>query len=244
MKKAVKRAGETSLKDRIRSDIESRIFSGKWPPGHRIPNEHKLALTYDCSRMTVNKVLSDLAATGIIVRKRKAGTFVGRPAIQSAVLRIPEIRAEVEALGYTYRYELLEMTRRRAGKDDRELMQLTAKDSIIEFRCRHWANNKPFAFEHRFINLTAVPEAANQDFETTPPGSWLLGHVPWTKAEHGISAIDADAATASSLAMAKGAACLVVQRRTWRNGDMITHVRTMFPGGLYEMNAHFTPSGG
>jgi GntR family histidine utilization transcriptional repressor len=242
VKKTVKRSA--SLKDRIRSDIEAKIFSGKWPPGHRIPNEQKLASTYSCARMTVNKVLSDLAAAGIVERKRKAGTFVGRPAIQSAVLRIPEIQAEVETLGYAYQYELLQIERRRATKSDRELMGLTANHDVIEFRCRHWADKKPFAYEHRFLNLTAVPEAGNLDFHVTSPGAWLLRHVPWTKAEHSISAQDADPDTAAMLALAKSAACLVVQRRTWRAGDMITHVRTIFPGGLYRLNAHFTPTNG
>jgi GntR family histidine utilization transcriptional repressor len=89
-----------------------------------------------------------------------------------------------------------------------------------------------------------VPEAGKLDYAVTSPGAWLLRHVPWTKAEHSISAQDADADTAATLALAKGAACLVVQRRTWRAGDMITHVRTIFPGGLYRLNAHFTPTNG
>ncbi|WP_207543673.1 GntR family transcriptional regulator [Salipiger marinus] len=45
-----------SLHDRILSDLESRILSGAWPPGHRIPTEQELRQTYGCSRMTVNKV--------------------------------------------------------------------------------------------------------------------------------------------------------------------------------------------
>ena len=52
---------EATLHQRILSDIESRIVSGDWPPGHRIPFELALAEQYDCSRMTVNKVLTQLA---------------------------------------------------------------------------------------------------------------------------------------------------------------------------------------
>jgi len=241
--KSRSKQASTTLKERIRSDIETKIFSGKWSPGHRIPSEHELAEIYACSRMTVNKVLSDLAAKGVIDRKRKTGSFVGRPVVQSAVLRIPEIRAEIEALGYVYRYELLKADIRKATKSDRDLMQLSSRDRVIEFHCRHWANLRPFAYEHRLLNLAAVPEALKQNFDAMPPGSWLLNHVPWTQAEHSISAMHADAEVARALQVEKGAACLVVQRRTWRAGDMITHVRTVFPGGLYQLNAHFTPRG-
>jgi GntR family histidine utilization transcriptional repressor len=235
------RSQPLTLKDRIRADIESAIFSGKWPPGHRIPNEEELAESYSCSRMTVNQALSALAANGIVERRRKAGTFVGRPSIQSAALRIPEIGAEVEERGYTYRYERLMVERRKATHDDRDFMGLSAKEFLLEVRCRHWANQRPFAYERRCINLTSVPDAANQAFDLMPPGTWLLQHVPWTKAEHNISARDADNEVASSLQIKKGAACLVVQRRTWRSGDVITAVRTFFPGSSYQLHAPFTP---
>ena len=55
-----------SLHARIRSDIEARILSGKWPPGHRIPPEKDLMRVWDCSRMTVNKAVAALAAQGFV----------------------------------------------------------------------------------------------------------------------------------------------------------------------------------
>ena len=36
---------EATLHQRILSDIEGRIVSGEWPPGHRIPFELDLADT-------------------------------------------------------------------------------------------------------------------------------------------------------------------------------------------------------
>ena len=202
-KMRAKRAIYATLKDRILSDIETKIFSGRWPPGHRIPNEHELAEKYRCSRMTVNKVLTDLAMKGILERRRKAGTFVGKPTVQSAVLRIPDIKAEVEGLGYLYRYELLFLKRRQATNADQALMQLSPEHSVIEFRCVHWANKQPFAYEHRFLNVTAVPQALEQNFDIEPPGTWLLNHVPWTEAEHNIFAEAADIEAAQSLRVAK-----------------------------------------
>jgi GntR family histidine utilization transcriptional repressor len=231
-----------TLKDRIRLDLEAKIFSGAWSPGARIPNEERLAESYACSRMTVNKVLTDLASEGLIERRRKAGSFVARPVIQSAVLRIPEIKAEVMALGYAYDYELLSVARRTASQPDRDLLGVSSKTELLELRCRHWANRQPFALEHRYVSVDAVPEAVEQDFAVMPPGTWLLQHVPWTKAEHGISALNADAQASSLLEIADGAACLVVRRRTWRAGDIITHVETIFPGAQYQLNAHFTPT--
>ncbi len=52
----------SALHDRIRRDVEKRILSGEWRPGHRIPYEHELMADYGCARMTVNRAISALAA--------------------------------------------------------------------------------------------------------------------------------------------------------------------------------------
>src|SRR3546814_1431580 len=65
-------AARMSLDARIRADIEARIRSGAWPPGHRIPFEHELTATYGCSRATVSKALGALARAGIIDRRKRA----------------------------------------------------------------------------------------------------------------------------------------------------------------------------
>ncbi|MGH6711039.1 MAG: GntR family transcriptional regulator, partial [Bradyrhizobium sp.] len=96
-----------TLYKQIRLDIERRILTGEWPPGHRIPFEHELMARYGCSRMTVSKALSELAQADLIERRRRAGTFVRRPKFLSAVLTIPDIRAEISALGRSYGYELI-----------------------------------------------------------------------------------------------------------------------------------------
>lgn len=64
------------LYKKIRADIYQAIASGTWAPGARIPFEHELMAAYGCSRMTVTKALAPLAKGGLIVRRRRAGTFV------------------------------------------------------------------------------------------------------------------------------------------------------------------------
>src|SRR3546814_17310435 len=87
-------AARMSLDARIRADIEARIRSGAWPPGHRIPFEHELTATYGCSRATVSKALGALARAGIIDRRKRAGTFVAHPPHPAAVLDGPGPGAE------------------------------------------------------------------------------------------------------------------------------------------------------
>jgi GntR family histidine utilization transcriptional repressor len=230
-----------TLYQRIRGDLEARITSGDWPPGHRVPFEHELMETYSCSRMTVNKVISALAEAGLVVRRRRAGSFVSRPRVQSAILQIPDLKGEVEKRGERYEYRLLDLRKRAASARDKT--RLGVGGQVLAIRCRHEADGQPFAIEDRLINLQAVPDALRADFSKTPPNTWLVGHVPWTEAEHRITACNADQGLARDLKIDQGAACLVIERRTWRSGEPITAVRITHPGHLYDLIARFTPTG-
>src|SRR5262245_34270839 len=228
-----------TLYKRIRLDIERQILTGEWPPGHRIPFEHELMVRYGCSRMTVNKALSELALADLIERRRRAGTFVRRPKFLSAVLQITDIRAEITALGRSYGYELIQCSRRVANATDRTRLGVRKTGKVVAIACRHSADNVPFAVEDRLIDLDAVPEAARADFTIEPPGSWLLHHVPWTEAEHAISAIVADEQAAAALDIAIGAPCLVIERHTWRSARPLTAVRLLYPGESHKLVARF-----
>jgi GntR family histidine utilization transcriptional repressor len=225
---------------KIRLDIERRILSGDWPPGHRIPFEHEIMARYGCSRMTVNKALSELVQADLIERRRRAGSFVRRPQYLSAVLKVPDIRAEITALGRTYGYELVKRTLRAATAADRARLGVAAPCKVVAVSCRHSADGVPFALEDRLIDLAAVPAAADVDFAVDPPGTWLLDHVPWTEAENAISAIVADEASSKALAIGRGAPCLVIERHTWRKAQRpITAVRLVYPGESHRLIARF-----
>jgi GntR family histidine utilization transcriptional repressor len=228
---------------RIRADIEQRILSGAWGPGHRLPFEHELMAQYGCARMTVNKVMSGLAQSGLIERRRRAGSFVRAPAAQSAVLEILDIQADITARGLAYGYELLSYRRRQATGGDLDHIAVPVGADLLVLRCRHRAGAAGFALEERRIALAAVPEAAETDFTKTPPGTWLLQHVPWHEAEHQISAHAADLETATGLGIPLASPCLVVDRRTWRSGEPVTSVRLWFPGASQKFVARFTPTG-
>jgi GntR family histidine utilization transcriptional repressor len=231
-----------SLHQRILSDIEGRIMSGEWPPGHRIPFEMDLAEQYGCSRMTVNKALSQLAKSGLIERRKRSGSFVTLPHAQSAVLEIRDIKAEVQSLGLAYGYELLFREQRRANAQEREQLDLKSNAVVLVLRCRHFAARKPFCYEERVINLAAVPEAAMQAFDNTAPGPWLLEQVPWSAAEHRIQAVGANAEITASLDIAAGVPCLQIERRTRMTGVYVTLVRLTYPGQAFELVANFAPT--
>lgn len=233
---------DISLHQRILQDVEGRILSGEWPPGHRIPFEHELTEQYGCSRMTVNKAITELVKRGLIERRRKSGSYVTHPHAQSAVLEIHDIRLEVESLGLPYRFEKIARTDRAARAGERSLLDLPPAGRVTDVAVLHFAGANPFCLEERLINLSAVPEAISEPFEETAPGAWLIARVPWSAAEHRIRAVGAEKRVAERLRIAEGTACLVVERRTWSGGVYITHVRLTYPGESHELVAEFAPT--
>lgn len=235
-------ARSASLSQRILDDITDRIVSGDWPPGHRIPFEHELAAEYGCSRMTVNKALTQLARTGLIERRRRAGSVVAQPRGQSAILEIHDVRAEVQALGRPYRYELNARRLRRATAADRGRLDVPVGSAVLELSCRHFAGRQPFCLEERMIGLSTVPQAAGESFTDVAPGPWLIAQVPWSAAEHTIRATGADPATAAALDVAIASPCLVIERRTWSADKPVTFVLLTYAAGSHALVARFTPS--
>jgi len=232
-----------TLNQRIRADLESRILSGTWPPVFRIPYEHELMEQYGCSRMTVNKVLTALAESGMIERRRRAGSFVARqpPHLEQVALEIPDIAMAVGARGHAYGYQLLERAYRAPRAEADEEVALAGGEKLLAIRCLHRADGRPFALEHRLISPVGVPEVLEVDFATTAPGSWLLQNVSWTRGQHRISAVAATAVEAALLDVPVGTACLVIDRQTWRGETPITWVRQKFLGDAYDLIARFAP---
>ncbi len=230
-----------TLDRRIRFDLEQRIRSGDWAPGRRIPTELDLMADYGCSRMTVSKAITALVQSGLIERRKKAGSYVARPRVQTAVLEIPDIPALIASSGETYRFQRLSRTVRALNLGDPGEAGLSASGPVLEVSGLHFAGDAPFALERRILNLAAVPEAEGLSFENEAPGSWLLHHVPWTEARHRIAAINVDGASANHLQISREQACLQVERHTFRLGEWITFARLIYPGDRYDLTAAFRP---
>lgn len=231
------------LHQRILADISAKIVSGEWPPGHRIPFEHELTAQYGCSRMTVSKALGQLAQAGLIERRKRSGSYVSRPRSQAAIMEIHDIRTEVEALGLPYLYRLLSRDTRPSAGIEVETAGFASGVALLDLTCLHLAGDAPFCLEERVISLDAVPEAGGESFADIAPGPWLLGHVPWSAAEHVIRAVAAEREAARLLGVPAGVACLAVERRTWSaSGVPLTHVRLTYPGASHAVVARFTPT--
>jgi GntR family histidine utilization transcriptional repressor len=226
----------------IRRALARPILEGEWTPGTRIPGEMDLTAFFRTSRMTVNKAIQSLANEGLLQRRRKIGTVVSARAQERPTFEIWDTADLVARAGGAYSYQLLDCAFVGDNSDKRALLNVSRKTQLLWMRSLHLCGGAPFQLEERLINVDAAPGVTCQPLETVAPTAWLLAHVPWTDAEHAISAEEATGELASLLGLPERSACLLIERRTW-NGDVpVTFARLWHPGGRHRLIGRFERS--
>lgn len=86
--------GPLPVYHQLKTAILHDIVVGIYRPGDRLPTEHQLCEIFDISRTPVHRALTELAAEGVVVRQRRAGTFVQAQGVARAP-QLDDIRVVV-----------------------------------------------------------------------------------------------------------------------------------------------------
>jgi GntR family transcriptional regulator, histidine utilization repressor len=208
----------------IRAEVLNRIRSRDWPPGALIPGEALLAAEFGVARATVNRALTELARSGLLERRRKAGTRVAALPVRKATLDIPVIRAEIAAMGQRPAHRLLQQ--RQAPPPAAIAARLAwAPDAPMLFlQTLHLADGRPHVLETRWLNPTVLPQPT-PDFALVSINEWLVANVAFASGDIAFSAEEARPEESAALDCPTGAAIFVTERTTFGDHAAITHVR-------------------
>ena len=218
----------------IRADVLRRIQAREWGPGATIPTEQALAQEFGCARATVSRALQDLAAIGVLERRRKSGTRVAQTPVRRATLDIPLIRQEVEGRGQSYAYRLQRDAVETPPIPVSLHLRLSPEALLRRVICLHFADGQPFLYEDRWLNPDVLG-AQCPDFSVQSANAWLVANVPYASGDISFSAAGAGAAEAAAFAVPLGTPLFVVDRTTWTAQAAITRVRLAYAPG-YRMH--------
>lgn len=222
----------------IRDEVLHRIQIGIWPQGCLLPTEVELAAEFGCVRATVNRALRELADNGVVERKRKSGTRVSISPTKRATLKIAIVRHTIEAQNAIYRYALVARNIIAIPAWLAAQLNLPQTQQVMHIKCMHYADDQPFQFEERWINIDAVPTVRDADLRQTGPNEWLLGAVPFTDAEINFGAVGADHTSAEFLCTTLGTPLFQQERTTWLQGKPVTFVRMTYHQG-YRLSTRY-----
>lgn len=215
----------------VRDEVKRRIETRVWPQGALLPTETQLAEEFNCARATVNRALRELAEQGFVERKRKSGTRVKKLPSKQAKLELSLVRQVVEDQNAAYRYSLVERNVAPSPGWLSSQLSLQANARVLHLVCMHYADNRPFQHEERWVNIAAVPEIETADLEQTSPHEWLLDAAPFSVAEIAFSAISADSGLADYMGTTTAAAMMQLERTTWKDGVPLSFARMTFHPG-------------
>ena len=95
----------------------------------------------------------------------------------------------------------------------------------------HLADDRPFAYEQRWVNLQTVPEIMAAPLDQLSANEWLVKTVPFSSGDVVFSAESADSTIADALKSNVGNAIFVVDRTTWMGDDFITTMKLFYKDG-------------
>jgi GntR family histidine utilization transcriptional repressor len=230
-----------SLVTRIRSLILGRIQDGTWPSGYKIPSEAEIMAQFQASRMTVHRAIKELAAEGHLYRQRGRGTFVARKVPRSQLLVITDIADEISGLGGSYFCDCRFLAREPRTPLTVYVFGGMRAGDIARSTVVHFENGLPLQLEDRWVDLQMAPDYLQVDFSMTTAHRYLMAVAPLQRAEHELTAVLPDPAQQGLLAIQANEPCLLLKRKTWSEGQLVSYAELLYPGSRYSFGGVFGP---
>lgn len=225
--------------ERVKQFITDKIMSGEWHAGDRVPTEQELVEQFGMSRMTVHRALRELTAEGLVKRQAGNGTFVSneRPSLDLVAVR--NIADDIRARGHVHSCIVKLLVAEQATVAVAESLGLRPHAKAFHSVIIHLENNWPVQLEDRYVNPKLAPDYLKQDFSDHTPNAYLMTVGPLERVEHTIEAIRPSAETCALLKISEDEPCLLLNRRTWSRGAVVSRAWLTHPGSRYRMGASF-----
>ena len=221
----------------VKRHILDLIQNGEWQEGKRLPSENELVQDLSVSRMTVNRALRDLASEGHVQRISGSGTFVAEKKAQSHPVEIRNIGEEVRSRGHLQGGEGIGLEDVRAPADIAMRFDIPRQSRLYHSIIVHFESSKPIQFEERYVLPEFAPEYINADFTAITTYQYMMEQDAFEEVEQIVQAGMPDERVRSYLQMDAGEPCLILLRRTWVGGRVVTTSQLQHPASIFQFSS-------
>lgn len=190
--------------------------------------------------MTANRALRELQSAGVVVRRAGRGSFIAEPRPIGQLIEIRNIADEVRSRGHAYRARVIKNAEIRADADKAAQMEVAVGTKIFHSVIVHHEVEFPIQVEERFVLASAAPHYGRMDFSVSTPNEYLTRVAPLERVEHRVCASMPDQAMRAMLGLAQNEPVLLMTRRTWSRGRLVSHAWLTHPGNRFELSAAFS----
>ncbi|MGW5451505.1 histidine utilization repressor [Nocardia sp. NPDC003979] len=229
---------EFAAYERVKQLIMAQIKGGRWSAGEQIPSENQLVAALGLSRMTINRALRDLTADGALTRVMGVGTFVAAGKATSPLFEVRNIADEIARRGHRHRTEVV-FVRAEQIDEGHPILGNDLSGTVFHSLLVHREDEVPIQLEDRYVNPAQAPDYLAQDFTTVTPNTYLSEVAPLLRGEHVVEAVRASQDECALLGIDRDEPCLLIRRRTWSSGGLVSAARLIHPGSRNRLEGTF-----
>jgi GntR family histidine utilization transcriptional repressor len=223
------------LYQKVKRHILERIASGALGEGAQVPSENELTRAFGVSRMTAHRALRELTVEGVLRRVQGAGSFVAAQKPESALFEIRNIAEEIAARGGRHSCDVLLLEAERANAEIALALQVKPGARLFHSMLLHREDDLPIQIEDRYVSASFAPQYLKQDFRTATPYQYLMSLRVPDAVEHIVETVLPDRRLQKLLDIVPSEPCLMLTRRTWCRGQVVTRARLIYPGSRYRL---------
>jgi GntR family transcriptional regulator, N-acetylglucosamine utilization regulator len=222
----------------VERNLQRRIDAAEWQPGHQIPTEGELCLTYGVSRATIRQALARLTDRGILLRERGRGTFVRDTSLTAGGRGVTSFTAELAALGLEAGARVLERGIVTAGEREvADPLQTRPEAPLLLLRRLRTGGGLPIGIQTTLLPLERFPgldgfEFANQSLYTVLRETYGVAPV---EAIETFTVVGVNAGSAALLEVAPGSHAFHVDRLTFDARGPFEYASSVMRGDRYRV---------
>ncbi|HSR48151.1 MAG TPA: GntR family transcriptional regulator [Anaerolineales bacterium] len=158
-KASLDRSSPLPLYAQVRQSLEERLGAGEWKPGDRIPGEPELCREYGVSRPVVRQALQDLAAEGVILRRKGLGTFVAEPKVvsRSLVHSLVGFYQDMERKGLATETQVLDQSLQPAGESIGAKLKIPSLEPVVKITRLRSVGGQPVVLVTSYLPYALCP---------------------------------------------------------------------------------------
>ena len=149
--------------------IKSKIITGEYSPGDKIPTEKLMGSTFGVSNITVRQAILDLVSEGLLTRIQGKGTFVTDKIESIKTLEFNgSITDLIAGALKTQEVRVLDIVKTKPLKKITEVLNLGKDDKIVKIRRIRKNNNIPVSYVINYLPLEIGESIKEEDLVKYP----------------------------------------------------------------------------
>ena len=234
----ISRSTNVPLYQQLYDILRDKIMRQEWKPGDMIPPEPDLCDRYGVSRTTVRQVMAKLVDEGLIYRQRGRGTFVARPTLEKAMVRILSFTEDMRERGLEARTQVLSSGLLPAPEYIAERLEVAPQRQLARLERLRLADGEPLSIEEANLVHDYCPGVLQRNYAVVPLREALeQGHgIRLIRAKQVIRAMPASPRVAPLLEIPRLSPLLYIERVSYSQYDVpVEFLRIHYRGDRYSL---------